>query len=81
MHVKNLVLVVCKFVLGAAHDTEVGRGFLVQADGDLKLDELVVGSGVLHLLHNNAFLHLANILLLDNTHQRLELLEQEVRFD
>jgi len=81
MHVKDLVLVVRELVFGAADDTKVGRGLLVQADGHLKLDEFVVGGGVLHLLHNDALLHLADVLLLDNAHQRLELLEQEVRLD
>lgn len=81
MDVQNLVLVIGKLVLGAANHTEVRGSLLIKADWHLLFRKLLVVGWVLHLFEHNALFHLANVLLLDNTHQRSELLKHKVRVE
>jgi len=56
-------------VLLAGDDTEVRVGVLVNADWRLQGLELGKVSRDLHLLHNQALLHLADVFLLNDAHQ------------
>jgi len=56
-------------ILGAADHSKVRKSALGEADGDLHLLEAIVVGGVLHVFHNDAFLHLPDVLFLDHLHQ------------
>lgn len=62
-----LVLHVVVFLGG--DDSEVRVGVLVDAEGHLGLEETAEVVRVLHVLLDNALLHLADVLLLDDAHQ------------
>ena len=79
MFTKDLSLVFQEVVLGASDDSKVWRGLLVDSNGDLELLELEVVVGVLHLFKNDAFLHLSDVLLLNDAHQFGENVVDKVR--
>ena len=56
-------------ILLASHDAKVRISVLVDANRHLHLKEFGEVGRVLHLLHDKAFLHLADVFLLDNAHQ------------
>lgn len=68
VHVQNFILVLCKFILGAADYAEVRRRTFSQTDWDFHLNEALVVAGILHLLQHNALFHLTHIFLLNNAH-------------
>jgi len=68
----DFIKVLREVVLGASYDTEVWSSLLREADGNLELEELLVVGSVLHLLQNDALLHLTNIFLFDYTHKVLK---------
>ena len=67
--VENARLVLHVTVLFAGDYAKVRIGVLVQADGDLTGDVLAEISRVVHVLHYDALLHLADVLLLNDAHQ------------
>jgi hypothetical protein len=68
----DLVILDIEVVFWASDDSEVGRCLLGQPDGDLHPVELRIVSWVLHLFEDDAFFHLSDILLFNNSQEALE---------
>lgn len=72
MLVLDLFIVVTKVVLWASDDTEVWRSLFAKSNWDLKSLEFGVVLRVFHFLKDDTFLHLSDVLFLDNSQEVLE---------
>jgi len=68
----NLIQVLREVVLGATDNAKVWRSLLGESNRYLKLLELFMVGGILHLFQNNAFLHLTDILFFNDSHKVFE---------
>ncbi len=57
---------------GDSHHSKIGCCPVSKSNWYLKVLELVMVLGILHLLQNNALLHLSDILFLNYSHQMFE---------
>ena len=65
----DLVEVVAERILGASNDSEVRAGLLFESDWHFLQSVLLKIGGILHFLEHNALLHLADVLLFDNSEE------------
>lgn len=64
--------ILTKAVLWASDNSKVGCGPPWKSNWNLKLQESRVVDGFLHLLEDNALLHLSNILFFNHSHKMLK---------
>ena len=68
MLLDDLLKILREVVLGAANYTKVGCSLLRESNRDLKFFEFFMVVRILHLLEDDAFLHLTDIFLLHDPH-------------
>lgn len=77
----NFIIELVVVVLRAVNNTRVRSSSLAETKRNLKLLIFFVALRVLHILKNDAFLHLTDVFFLDNTDQRFETIYNLGRLD